>query len=100
MRDNYVTLILRSVEDINESLGQKLPVELKEACSLFGDEGRLDSISLVSLIVNIEQRIEDVLDTSIVLANEKAMSRRNSPFLTVGTLADFCEELIKEEEQQ
>lgn len=98
MQDYMVTFIIRSVEEINKTLENKLPIEMREDCSLFGGEGVLDSISLVSLIVSVEQRIEDVLGVSIILANEKAMSRRNSPFLTVGTLAEFCNELVKEEE--
>ena len=97
MKERMVELISQSVMEINEVMEKKIPVELKDLCPLFGGEGMMDSVSLVSLIVNVEQRIEDELGVSIILASEKAMSRRNSPFLSVGVLAEFCEELVKEE---
>ena len=84
------------MEEINQTLEVKLPIELKEKCSLYGNEGSMDSIALVSLVVSVEQNIEEQFGLSIILASEKAMSQRNSPFLTVGSLAKFSESLIQE----
>ena len=56
---------------------------------LFGRTGLLSSIQLVMLTVALEQQIEDVTGQSLVLADEKAMSERNSPFKTVGSLSGF-----------
>jgi acyl carrier protein len=63
---------------------------------LVGNEAVLDSLGVVSLIVEIEQRLEIEHDVSVTLANDKAMSQRNSPFRTVGVLADYMCSLIQE----
>ncbi len=61
---------------------------------LFGGESLLDSLGLVSFIVSIEEEIEDKLGISIILADEKAMSRRTSPFSRVSYLVDYILEII------
>jgi acyl carrier protein len=73
-----------------------IPVNLSqdEELKLFGGESLLDSLGLVSLIVSIEEAIEDKFNTSTILADEKAMSRRTSPFSRVSYLVDYILELI------
>jgi acyl carrier protein len=61
---------------------------------LLGPRSALDSLALVSLVVLIEERIEDALGRSIRLVDEDALSQRNSPFRTVGTLAAHVERLV------
>ena len=52
-------------------------------------------MSLVTLLVNLEEVIEDEFNISLVLANEKAMSRRTSPFSRLNYLIDFILEEIQ-----
>ena len=68
---------------------------IDENLRLIGSSSVLDSMGLVSLIVEIEEAVNDEFDTEIVLANEKAMSARTSPFLNLGKLITFIEEEIK-----
>ena len=96
MYDKIIDIIIEEVEEVNESIQEKIPVELRAKAPLFGDTGVLDSIGLVTLIVAVEQSIEDELGTILTLADEKAMSQRNSPFRTVGTLADYISLLLGE----
>ena len=51
--------------------------------NFYGGESNLDSLGLVSLIVGLEQNIEDELEKTISLADEKAMSQNSSPFKTL-----------------
>ena len=64
---------------------------------LLGAEGILDSMGLVSLIVAVEQDVEDEFGKEITIADAKAMSQKNSPFRTVGSLVDYIEILLNEE---
>ncbi len=64
---------------------------------LFGAKGLLDSLDLVNLIVDLEERVEDRYGLPVSIADERAMSRRRSPFLYVGTLAGYIGELLAEE---
>jgi acyl carrier protein len=93
-REDILKLVLSTLEtycienDISVNLSQG------EELKLFGGESLLDSLGLVSLIVSIEEAIEDKFNTSIILADEKAMSRRTSPFSRVSYLVDYILELI------
>lgn len=62
---------------------------LSEDTRLIGREAVLDSMGLVNLIIEVEQRLEDEHDVTVVLADERAMSQKNSPFRSVQTLADY-----------
>ena len=62
---------------------------LNEDTPILGKGSSLDSLGLVTLLVNIEQKIEDTMNINITIADEKAMSLKNSPFRTIGTLTDF-----------
>ncbi len=76
--------------------GQNLNL-IDESTRLFGAESLLDSLGLVTLIVDIEQGIEDQFGISITIANERAMSRTKSPFRNIQTLIEYIELLIKEQ---
>ena len=65
---------------------------------LFGIEGLLDSMGLVVLVVEIEEKIESDLGFTVTLADEKAMSRRISPFSSVRILVKYIYELINTNE--
>lgn len=96
-RGEVVNLVLDVVQ--NYCLENDMPVVIShgEELKLFGGESLLDSLGLVSLIVCIEEAIEDQFNKSIILADEKAMSRRTSPFSRVSYLVDYIYELINVE---
>lgn len=71
---------------------------LNEKTALLGAEGILDSMGLVSLIVAVEQDVEDEFGKEITIADAKAMSQKNSPFRTIGSLVDYIKNLLNEEE--
>ena len=55
-------------------------------------------MGLVNVIIDIESRFLDE-GYEISLTSEKAMSRRNSPFRTISTLAEFIEEQVTANEE-
>lgn len=97
MKDQLTKLIIRVAEELNGTMSQPIPVEKGADTPLYGQEGVLDSLELVTMVVAVEEAIEDDLGVTVVLADEKAMSQRTSPFLTIGTLAAYAEQLIQEE---
>ena len=72
-------------------------IELNLESKLFGGGGPLDSMALVNLLVDLEELIEDDYDLSVTLADEKAMSRRTSPFTRVKYLIEYIQEKINTE---
>lgn len=97
-RTRIEQIVFDVIDDINTQLLDEQHLEKSNETVLMGQTGRLDSLSLVNLIVSVEGAIEDELDVSISLADEKAMSQKNSPFRTVRTLIDYIMVLLQESE--
>src|ERR1700733_5757908 len=94
-RQNTVSLILDCLEEV-PGAGSIPPSALDNHLELLGPGSALDSISLVTLIVDVEQRVAEECDVTVTLASESAMSRRQSPFRTVGAFADYICELVND----
>lgn len=84
-------IVLGAIKDINEDLDMDQFANPTDETPLYGDESELDSLSLVMLVGETEARINDEFDKAIVIASEKAMSMRNSPFRSIGALVEFIE---------
>ncbi len=91
------TILFAAIEELNEQLpeGQKIPAD--KGTQLFGHRGVLDSLALVNLIVIAEQKVQEELDVAITLADERAMSQKNSPFKSVESLAQYIAMLVREQ---
>jgi len=64
---------------------------------LFGPSGVLDSLGLVSVLVELEQRISEVSGRTVTLMDDRAMSQTSSPFRTVDSLADYLGRQLQRE---
>lgn len=96
-REEVSALVINCVKDFQQELDYEINLDQGEETKLFGSGAELDSMSLVSLIVNIEEAIEEEWGISITLADEKAMSRRISPFGRISYLVDYICELLNAE---
>jgi len=94
--EDVLRIVYRAIDELNPQLPPERRLEKSPETALFGRTGRLDSLGLVNLIVAVEQAAEDELAVSVVLADEKAMSQRTSPFRTVGALAAYVRARLEE----
>jgi D-alanine--poly(phosphoribitol) ligase subunit 2 len=97
MSQTIEAIVLACCEEHNAVSERKIDTAAGAAAHLYGSQGPLDSLGLVSLIVMIEQGIEDELDVFVTLADAKAASQQNSPFRTVGALAAYAQARVDEE---
>ena len=88
--------IYTAIEDLNKILPDSNQLDKSNDTMLYGQEGKLDSLGLVNFIVAVEQKIEQKFNKSVTLADEKAMSQKNSPFKSVSTLIDYVSVLLRE----
>jgi acyl carrier protein len=95
MNDHLVSLISKTVRDVTTGGERALPDELDAETPLFGREGFLDSLGLVTLVVAVEQEIERAFGVTVSLADEKALSQTSSPYRTIGTLAAYAARLVE-----
>lgn len=88
-----VGLIVEAIEDYDPPALAEHTEQLGAETVLFGETGLFDSLGLVGLIVDVEQRISEELGAEVVLGDDRAMSQKHSPFRTVGTLAEYASSL-------
>ena len=97
-RSTIVDLIIMSAQDVMAMNGMDPEQKnIGEDTRLIGHEAILDSLGLVSLVVEVEQHLADDLEVTLILADERAMSQKRSPFRSIGALADYVCELVTEQ---
>lgn len=94
MKSELTTLILEILQGMDE-IYQPADGNWTADTPLFGDEGVLDSIGLVTMIVAVEQAIGDRYKLFVALADERAFSQKNSPFRTVDSLAEYAAQIVE-----
>ena len=95
MSSRLIELIQSTVQEVCD-LEQIENPELGADVVLFGRQGFLDSAALVNVVVAVEEAIEDELDVSVTLADERAMSYKRNPFRSIGALAEYAALRIEE----
>lgn len=98
MQDNerIVQAIYRAVDELNKQLPKGVQVGKSPDSPLYGRSSKLESIDLVSLMIEVEEKIKEEFGTPITIADERAMSQEDSPFLSISSLTDYIAGLLKE----
>ncbi|HAU8252188.1 TPA: hypothetical protein I7148_12895 [Vibrio vulnificus] len=94
--EKYIDLVLSTLVEIGEDDDNQALIEANAKTKLFGTNGVLDSVGIVFLITELEEKISDEFDVDVTLADEKAMSQVTSPFRNVETLAKYIAQLVEE----
>jgi len=94
--ENIVPAIYRAIDWINGELPPDRQLIKAPETPLLGSQSVLDSMHLVSLIVTIERELEDTFGMALTLADERALSMKESPFRTIESLASYIGVLINE----
>jgi len=89
VRDKAFSLVKEAVEELNEELDYDTLRDVTDDTPIYGGDDGIDSLSLVTLVVNLEEQSERAFGRRLSLADQKAMSMRNSPYRSAGSLADF-----------
>lgn len=96
--DEILEAILKAVDDVNLQLPMNGRTERSKAAKLSGDDGKLDSLGLINLIVAVERSVESHLGWNVVLTGDSTMSQAESVFASVNSLVEHVEKLLKEKE--
>ena len=90
-------LILGALNDVNEEQPEDERIDVGPNTPLFGPDAQIDSLALVSVIVDVETALNVDYDLPISLTDDRAMTREISPFDDVQTLKDYIVELVAEQ---
>jgi acyl carrier protein len=88
--------IYKALAALNEERSESEQIPINEDTCLFGEGSALDSLSLVSVIVDLETMISDQFDKPISLTDDRAMGRDPVPFVNVTALRAYLLELLAE----
>jgi acyl carrier protein len=86
-------LVIGAVRNINQAKEPSERLAETSDAPLFGPDSPLDSLGLVSLLMDVEEAISD-RGLTISLSDARAMSRTSSPFRSVATLVDYIQESV------
>lgn len=89
--DALTACVADALRGILAQQGKAVPDTITGDTALFGPGGLLDSMGLVTLIVEVEQSLADRFGLVMTLADDRAMSQRSSPFRSVGALAGYIQ---------
>ena len=89
-------IIFKALNALNDELPADQRVDVSVNTPLFGKDAKIESLSLVSLIVDVEGELNSDYNLDISLTDDRAMTREISPFTTVQALKDYILELAEE----
>ena len=95
-KDSVQASIFNALKSINEERDPDEKILINAETRLFGADAVLDSLSLVSVIVDVEAAITDASGREISLTDDRAMSQTLSPFSDVSTLTNYILLLLSE----
>ena len=85
-------VILAAIDIVNQSRLPHEQLAMHSQASIFGDGSPLDSLGLVSLLIEIEDQLA-ARGWPVNLSDERAMSRKRSPFRDVPSLVAYIQSL-------
>ena len=94
--DKILEIMMEAFKEILEQNDEFDSSQFEDSLILFGAGATIDSLTLVSLIVDLESRISEYFLVEISLTDDRAMTREISPFDTFGSLKSYIEELVSE----
>lgn len=98
-KQKITTIVINQVEQLNDTFPESQKIIVNENTVLFGNGSSIDSLSLVSVIVDLEMLFADEYGFDISLTDDRAMTREISPFDSVTSLVDFIFEIISEQQK-
>ncbi|EAH7187495.1 hypothetical protein [Campylobacter lari] len=98
MQEKIQNIIFYSLKNLADELENDDFKNPNLKTKIYGINGNLDSLALVSLVSDLEELLSEEFNKEIVLADEKMMSARNSPFKDVESLTDYIIKKLQEQE--
>ncbi|MFY4756023.1 hypothetical protein ACOTV8_08400 [Campylobacter jejuni] len=99
MKNKVKQLIIKTLQSSAEDYEIEELKKADENTKLYnGFGGCLDSLALVSLVADLEDLLNEKFNKEIILADEKMMSAKNSPFRDVESLTNYVVVKIQEQE--
>ena len=99
MNSNEIeAVIFAALNSVNNERDEDNKIEISSKTALFGTDAVLDSLDLVSVIVDVETAIFEQSNHDVSLSDDRAMNQEVSPFRDVETLVAYVKLVLSEAE--
>lgn len=96
-RERIQQAVYEAIDELNGHLPKDQAIGKAEDAPLYGKGGKLESLDFVSLVVEVESKIQKEFDADFMLTDENLLSKETSPFATVGKLIEHLEATVDNE---
>jgi acyl carrier protein len=90
---SHKQIVIQALELSNQSRSDDTQIPLLDTTILFGQNGHLDSMALVALLMDIEDAFQEQ-GIDISLSDEKAMSLSRSPFKDIPSITQYVHDVV------
>jgi acyl carrier protein len=87
-------IIFEALEAVNAERDEGEKIIINSETVLFGDEASLDSLDLVSVLVDVESALLDVCGFSVSLTDDRAMDQEISPFSNIHNMTKYILSIV------
>lgn len=94
MKNQLINMLTEAIREQEQFLDNPVDLSLGRDAKLYSEGGQLDSLSLVSIIADIDKQILTEFGVKVKLASERDLSIVDSPFNTFGLMVDFIEDRV------
>jgi len=94
MSKTLETILYPAVDAVRDTVERGDELKKSATAPLYGDGAPLNSLGLVSFVIEVEERVATATGKTVRLVTPAAMSRKHSPFRTLGSLAEYVDELL------
>jgi len=91
--NTYKQIVIQALELSNQSRSDDTQIPILDTTILFGQNGHLDSMALVTLLMDIEDAYQEQ-GIEVSLSDEKAMSLSRSPFKDIPSITQYIHDVI------
>ena len=95
MQEKIEKIIIDTLKELNEELENEAFLNPNSKTKLYGGNGAMDSLALVSFIADLEDKISDEFEKDIILADEKKKKKKTSPFRNIESLTSYIKSLLE-----
>jgi acyl carrier protein len=81
-------IVVQAILTLNQGRAADQQIPTDPAAPLYGSGATLDSLGLVSLVIDVEEALDDH-GVRVSLSDERALSQRESPFRTIDALVRY-----------
>lgn len=86
---NALEIVYAAIDVVNEQIVDAPKIPKSPETILLGDEGVIDSLTLVNLVVAIEDYLASKRGLNVTLVDEETFSAEDQPLRSVGSLAQL-----------